>query len=174
MLALLLVLRVLHIVGGVFWAGAAFLMAWFVEPAARMAGDAGSRFMQRLSTAGGFSRAMAAAAGTTVLAGLWLTWIVSDGLQEAFFHTGRGLALGLGMLLGIGAFIVGFVMQNRPLRQLQEIGLAVAAAGGPPSPAQASEMEKRTATVRLGGRIVAVLLVITVILMATARYLPSV
>ncbi|HKY83285.1 MAG TPA: hypothetical protein VJ160_00515 [Anaerolineales bacterium] len=170
---LILFLRIVHIVGGVFWAGGAFIMAWFVEPAVRAAGDDGRRFMQRLGATGRFSSAMAAAAGATVLAGLWLLWIFSSGFLSSFFGTGRGLALGLGMFLGIAAFVVGFVMQNRPMRLMAGIGRTVAAAGAPPTPSQAAEMEKLTGTVRQGGRIVAGLLLVTVILMATARYLPS-
>ncbi len=148
-------------------------MAWFIEPTSRAAGDDGRRFMQRLGASGTFTRALAAAAGATVLAGLWLLWIFSSGFLLAFFETGRGLALGLGTILGIIAFVVGFVMQNRPIRRMASIGRTIATAGGPPAPSQAAEIEKLTGTVRLGGRIVAGVLLITVILMATARYLPS-
>ena len=34
MLTLLLVLRVIHILGGVFWAGSSFLLTGFIEPTA--------------------------------------------------------------------------------------------------------------------------------------------
>lgn len=173
MLTLLLVLRVIHVVGGVFWAGSSFLMAGFIEPAVRSAGDDGRRFMQSFNTHSRFSTVIAATAGATVLAGLWLMWIISAGLSEGFFETGRGLGLGIGMWAAILAFILGFVMQNRPLRWMAAIGSTVAASGGPPSPAQAAEMEKLMGTVRLGGRLVAGLLLIAVVTMATARYWPS-
>jgi len=169
---LLTLLRIAHIVGGVFWAGSSFLMAGFIEPTVRGAGDDGRRFMQRLNSHSRFSAAIAAASGATVLAGLWLMWIVSSGFGAAFFSTGRGGALGIGMWAALVAFVLGFVMMNRPLRKLAGIGAAAAAAGGPPSPAQMAEMEKLTGTVRLGGRLVAVLLLIAVALMAGARYLP--
>jgi uncharacterized membrane protein len=172
MLTLLLVLRVIHILGGVFWAGSSFLMTGFIEPTVRAAGDDGRRFMQRFNATSRFSTLIAAAAGLTVLAGLWLMWIVSGG-SEAFFQTGRGLGLTIGMLAGIIAFILGFVMQNRPLRLMAAIGGVVAAAGGPPSAAQTAEMERLMGTVRLGGRLVAGLMLIAVVTMATARYWPS-
>lgn len=172
MLTLLLVLRVIHILGGVFWAGSSFLMTGFIEPTVRAAGDDGRRFMQRFNATSRFSTLIAAAAGLTVLAGLWLMWIVSGG-SEAFFQTGRGLGLTIGMLAGIIAFILGFVMQNRPLRLMAAIGGVVAAAGGPPSAAQSAEIERLMGTVRLGGRLVAVLLLVSVVTMATARYWPS-
>jgi uncharacterized membrane protein len=173
MLTLLLVLRVLHILGGVFWAGSSFLLTGFVEPTVRAAGDDGARFMQRLSAGSRFSTAIAAAAGITVLAGLWLMWIISDGFSEAFFATGRGIALNLGMWLGLVAFVLGFVMQNRPIRRMTAISREVAAAGAPPTPAQAAELTRLSGRARLGGRLVAGLLLLTVILMAVARYVPS-
>ena len=172
MLTLLLVLRVIHILGGVFWAGSSFLLTGFIEPTVRASGDDGRRFMQRFNSQSSFSTVVAAAAGATVLAGLWMLWIVSGG-SAAFFETGRGLGLTIGMLAGILAFILGFVMQNRPLRRMAAIGGVVAASGGPPSAAQAATMETLMGTVRLGGRLVAVLLLISVVTMATARYWPS-
>jgi len=172
MLTLLLVLRVIHILGGVFWAGSSFLMTGFIEPVVRAAGDDGRRFMQRFNATSRFTTVIAAAAGATVVAGLWMMDIVSAG-SSAFFETGRGLGLTIGMLAGILAFILGFVMQNRPLRRMAAIGSTVAASGGPPTPAQATQLENLMGTVRLGGRLVAGLLLITVVTMATARYWPS-
>jgi uncharacterized membrane protein len=172
MLTLLLVLRVIHILGGVFWAGSSFLMTGFIEPTVRSAGDDGRRFMQRFNSQSRFSTVIAVAAGATVLAGLWMIWIVSAG-SAAFFETGRGLGLTIGMLAGILAFILGFVMQNRPLRRMASIGGEIAAAGRPPTPEQVATMEKLMGTVRLGGRLVAALLLVSVVTMATARYWPS-
>lgn len=173
MVSLLIVLRIIHIVTGTFWAGGSFVMTGYVEPTVRAAGDDGRRFMQRLGATSGFSRAMAVAAGSNVLAGLWLLWIVSDGYRPAFFEAGRGLALGLGMLTGIAAFVVGFALQNRSIRRMTALGQAIAASGKPPSPEQTAEMAQHNERVRLGGRIVSALLLVTVGLMAAARYLPS-
>jgi uncharacterized membrane protein len=173
MVTLLLILRLVHILAGVFWAGASFMMTWFIEPAVRASGEDGRRFMQRLAASGRFGRAMATAGGASVLAGLWLMWILGDTLGTEFFETGRGLALSLGMVLGIAAFVVGMMMQNRSTRRMAAIGREIATAGGPPSPAQAAEMEKLSATVRRGGQIVSILLLVTVVLMAVSRYIPS-
>jgi hypothetical protein len=173
MLVLLLILRVIHILGGVFWAGSSFLMTAFVEPTVRGAGDDGRRFMGRFAAQSGFTTAMLIAASATVAAGLWLWWIVSDGLSRAWLETGRGAGLTIGIVAASIAYVVGYVMQNRSIRRLVAIGGRVAASGGPPSPEQAAEMTRLTDTVRKGGRIVMVLLLIAVTLMATARYLPS-
>jgi uncharacterized membrane protein len=172
MLTLLLVLRVVHILGGVFWAGSSFLLTGFIEPTVHAAGDEGRRFMQRFNAGNRISKVIAAAAGSTVLAGLWLMWIVSGG-SDAFFQTGRGLGLTIGMLAAILAFILGFVMQNRPMRRMASLGGEISASGQPPTPEQGAAMERLMDTARLGGRLVAGLLLITVVTMATARYWPS-
>lgn len=173
MLVLLLILRIVHILGGVFWAGSSFLMAGYVEPTIRASGDDGRRFMQRFASQSGFSMSMLIAASATVIAGYWMWWIVSDGLSRAWLETGRGTGLTIGILAASVAFVVGYVMQNLSIRKLMAIGGKVAASGGPPSPEQAAEMARLTGTVRRGGRIVSALLVLAVIMMATARYLPS-
>lgn len=47
----LIVPRLIHIGSGVFWAGAAVMIAAFLEPTVRAAGPEGGRFMQRLAAA---------------------------------------------------------------------------------------------------------------------------
>jgi uncharacterized membrane protein len=173
MVTLLTVLRVVHIVGGVFWAGSSFVMAGFIEPTVHAAGDDGRRFMQQFSARSRFSPAVAAAAGATVLSGLWLMWIFYTQLGEVFFQTSRGLSLTLGMLFSLVAFVLGMVMINRPLRQLAKMGAAAAGSGAPPTPEQGAQMGKLAGTARLGGRLVAVLLLFAVAFMAAGRYLPS-
>ena len=42
---LVLVLRLLHIISGVFWAGSTMLAVFFVEPTAKAFGAAGERFL---------------------------------------------------------------------------------------------------------------------------------
>ena len=45
----LVALRLIHIVAGSFWVGAALMLAVFVEPTVRAVGPAGGQFMQKLS-----------------------------------------------------------------------------------------------------------------------------
>ena len=44
----MIVLRLIHIIAGVFWVGTAFLIAWFLMPAQRATGMAGMTFVEEL------------------------------------------------------------------------------------------------------------------------------
>ena len=58
----MIVLRLIHIVTGVFWVGGSFLLLSYIVPAADAAGPAGGQFMQRLMQRG-LTRAGTAAGG---------------------------------------------------------------------------------------------------------------
>jgi uncharacterized membrane protein len=166
-----LVLRLVHIFAGVFWAGSAMALAGFFEPAIRRSGPEGGRVMQNLATHTRYSMAMGISAALATLAGLWLFWIDSGGLNPAWLSTGTGLTLTIGGAAGIAAAVIGFTVQFRSSRRLERLGEEIARLGGPPTTAQAQELQRRQATLRAGGRWVALLLVVTVVAMATARYL---
>ncbi len=68
---LIVTLRVIHVGGGVFWAGAVWVLARFVEPTAAAAGPEGGRYLQRFAGSG-YTQAVMVAGLVTVLAGLGL------------------------------------------------------------------------------------------------------
>jgi hypothetical protein len=167
---LILVLRIIHIGSGVFWAGSAMLAASFIEPTVRKSGPDGAKFMQALARAG-YARAMFGAGILTVLAGLSLYWIASGGLRLAWITTPQGLTLGLGGLTAITALGVGYFVQFRTIGRLQALGGQVQAAGGAPTPEQGAEMAAAAATLRSAGVWNAGLLGFTVLCMAAAQEL---
>jgi len=57
-----LALRLLHIGGGVLWAGGVFILAGFIEPTVRALGSDASKFMQRFAGQSGFTQALSIAA----------------------------------------------------------------------------------------------------------------
>lgn len=66
---LMIVMRFIHIVAGVFWVGAAFVVVRFILPTASAAGPAGGQFMQQLLRSG-FTRAVIGAGVLNVPRGL--------------------------------------------------------------------------------------------------------
>jgi hypothetical protein len=164
-----LVLRVLHVGGGVFWAGATFVFAGFIEPTAGAAGQDGARFLQRLA-GGGYPPTMAVAGLTAVLAGIALLWIDSGGFQPAFMGSPLGVALSIGGACGIVAAVLGIGLSARNAMRLQRVAAAIEAQKGSPSSEQLAQVAAIQGQLRLGGRLTAWLLGVTVICMAIARY----
>lgn len=66
----LLSLRIIHILSGVFWAGATWLLAGWVAPAVELSGPAGKTLMQNLASKRRLSEALAVAGLLSVGSGL--------------------------------------------------------------------------------------------------------
>src|SRR5574341_1318324 len=99
----MVVLRLIHIGAGVFWAGGAIVVARFVIPSVQDAGPEGAKVVQALQKHG-LMTALPVAAVLTMLAGFILYWRVSGGFAAQWSRTPTGMVLGLGALASIVAF----------------------------------------------------------------------
>jgi hypothetical protein len=165
----MLVMRVLHILLGVFWAGTLIFSAIYLQPSMRDAGPDAAKVSAGLMRRR-FLDVMPMVALITILSGLWLYWRVSGGFQPAYMRSVTGMTIGFGGAAAIAAFATG-VLVMRPA-VLRAGALAEAAAQGP-----ASERDAQLATAMalrmraaLAGKAVAALLVIAVVAMSIARY----
>lgn len=166
-----IVLRILHIFGGVFWAGTTFLFTGYLGPAIMAAGPEGSKFLQALLNQTRFLKVISAASGVTVLSGLLLYWRASGGLRPAWMSTGTGLGLTLGGLAGLAAFAIALGVQNRAGRRLARLGREVQASGGIPTPEQGAQMQAAAGAIRRGGQWSSIVLILSILGMAAAQYL---
>jgi uncharacterized membrane protein len=166
-----LVLRFIHIVGGVFWVGAVFLMVGFIFPTVRETGPAGGRFMQELMQRRRLPVFMNTAAGLTMLSGFILMGRLVSATDGAWMETRTGMTFAIGGLAAILAAIIGGAFAGRGGRRLAKLGEAIQASGGPPSAEQAAEMGRLQTRMGKAMRAVAALLFVAVTTMATARYL---
>ena len=169
--ALMVVLRLIHIICGVFWAGTAMASAWFILPASRAMGQPGGAFMQQLMFRQKLRVYVAAAMGLTVLSGLTMyirMWMITDGAWNA---SRMGMTLGAGALAGIIAGALGGTAVGKYGQRLMDLGTAVQASGGPPTDDQRREIESLQGKMYSTFRVIAVLLLIAVAAMASARYL---
>jgi uncharacterized membrane protein len=167
---MMIVLRVLHILSGVFWAGAVFFVAGFLMPSIRASGPAGGQVMYQMVAVRKYPIVAMIAAIVTILSGLAMYWrniSVSDG---AFARSTSGMTYGIGAIAGIIAVTIGMTVLSPSTKRLSAIGDAVKAAGGPPSAEQASEMSRLQGRIGLAAKTVSVLLLIAVITMAIGRY----
>ena len=159
------ILRVLHIVSGILWAGGALVLYFFIAPTIGATGDAGKQFIGHLMGKTRFTVFMTTVGVITVLAGTVLYGIDSNWFQSAWMKTGAGIGFGIGAATGILAFIFGFM--------LGQTNNALAALGaqmqGKPTPEQMSALgalQKRQAMV---SRWNAIFIIIAIFFMASAR-----
>jgi len=166
----LLILRLLHIGCGITWAGTVIFVAFFLDPAVKSSGPDGTRFMQQLAKTNRFPIVMMLLAIITVLAGTLLIWRVSGGLQTVWLSTKNGKVLTTGGALAIIAFLIGFTISRPVSCKIAKIGNAVAMAGGPPTPVQLDELVMLGKRLSSASKIIAYLLIFTIVGMSIFRY----
>lgn len=166
---LLVLLRVVHVVGGVFWAGAVLFVVHFLEPAVRDAGPDGARVMQALQKRR-YLDVIPAVALLTVVSGFWLYWRVFGRFHPGPGASGAELWLGVGGLASVVALVIGMaVMRPSSVR----VGrLAAELAQAPPERREAigAELARVRGRLRVAGRWMAALLGIAILCMAVGRY----
>ena len=168
----LLVLRFVHIVASVCWAGGALIFFFFVEPTAKALAPMGSQFVQHMVTKRRYSIFMAMASTLTVLSGALLIWQIAGGRWLDYMSTGPGLGFVLGSVVGALVYLVGMFGVKPRADRMAKIGQEIQAAGGPPMPQQGAELHKLDKEMSTLGLIDIVLVAVSLTLMATARYWP--
>jgi uncharacterized membrane protein len=165
-----IMLRLVHILAGIFWVGAIFLIAGFLMPTARSSGPEGGRFMQHLMLRRRLSVFLGLAMLLTVLSGLTMYARVAAATQGAWASTPPGIGYGLGGLAAILGAIIGGAISGPAARRMATIGQQVSPAGAL-STEQQAEMRRLQARAAVGSRVTAGLLAIAAGVMAIARYL---
>lgn len=163
-----IVLRLIHILAGIFWVGAAVLMAAFITPAAQAIGPEGGKFMQFLLGKLRLSNAISLSAILTVLAGIALYWRDSVGLQPAWILAPTGFIFTIGAVAGIIAAILGGTVTAPTAARMDALAKEMQSAGGPPKPEQMARLQKLQMRMGQAGVWGAVLLVLSAAAMAIA------
>lgn len=171
MIVELLVLRFVHVVGGILWVGSALFTSLFLMPALAAAGPAaaGPVFAQlakrRLMTF------MPVVAILTVLSGLRLLMLVSAGNAAVYFATRSGQAFAIAGAAAILAFLVGMAFARPSAMRAGKLSASLANAPESERPhlTRALEAERRRGA--LATNVSMSLLIIGAGGMALARYL---
>jgi hypothetical protein len=141
----------------------------FVEPTVKELGPQGGPFMAHMNEKRKLPVIISISAILTVLAGLILYWRDSDGFDPDWITSAPGLALTVGGLAAIAAFVIGIGVVRPRVERLGALGGAMATA--PPTQQQVQEMTSLQGTLRSISILNIVLLTIAVIAMASARFL---
>lgn len=161
------VVRFIHIIAGIVWAGGAILMNLVIGPAIGATGETGRQFAGHLMSKTPFLKIMLGSGLTTVLAGTYLYGVNSNWFSSGWMMSGQGIGFGIGAVTGIAALIFGFMTGN--------INGALAALGaqiqGKPTDEQMSAMtvlRKRQVFATAANMIC---IIISITMMASARFL---
>lgn len=167
---LLNLLRLVHVVAGILWAGAAISYLFFVKPSVKAIGPVGPNFMQNMTQRRKYPAFMMSTSLLTVLAGGALFWFISGGLNLAWVKSGVGLGFTTGSLASLAAFLIGATAIGPTSGQIGALGGQIAASGKGPTPEQAVKMQSLEKKLATAENVEFVLLVIALLTMATARY----
>ena len=165
----IIILRILHIGFGIFWAGSAIFFATYLMPSLKATGPDGVKFMQALGKSGYPIAAMISAI-ITVVAGFLLIWKLSGGFQPEWFRSWYARVLTSGATLALIAFIIGFTINRPGAARMNKISATIAAQGGGPTPEQMAEMMAIRKRISSATNYIAVLLAVAVIGMSIFRY----
>jgi uncharacterized membrane protein len=166
----LLVLRVAHVVGAIFWAGSILFVVDFLQPALRAAGPDGMKVLVALRRRRYFE-ALPLFALLTLASGFALNY-----RDFHRFHPGPGaggaeLAYGLGALASVVAVVIGLAVMRPSVVRLADLSAEWLAAPAERRAALDGEIGRLRARGKLAGRLVVVCLTIAMVTMAIARYL---
>jgi hypothetical protein len=166
-----LVLHVLHITFGAIWVGGVVVMGFFVAPSAMATRPESSKFMQHLTGPAKLPIFFMIASWITILCGLAMYAPATGNLDAGVMRTPRGIAISLGALFAIGAFLEGAIVTGPTAEKLGKLGAAIAASGKGPTPEQQQQAQTLQTKLTRVARRGAMLLLTTVALMASARWL---
>jgi uncharacterized membrane protein len=169
--AIMILLRLIHIVSGVFWAGTVMVIAWFLLPSAQALGQPGGAFMQQLMFRQRLRMFLLGAMVLTILSGLTMYGWLAMETDGAWARSKTAMVLGVGAVAAIIAGGIGGGVVGHLGKKMMELGAAIQASGNPPTDAQKAELESYQRRMRSAFRIVAILVLIATIAMASARYL---
>lgn len=162
--AFILLARAVHILGGVFWAGSTFLLTWVIFPiGARHAAEGAGRWVGMIGRKAGPISGISAL--LTILTGIYLMMALHPHDTSA-----SGLVLQVGAVAAVLSFFVGFFVGRPAGQKLLQLNEQQSSASSPIELAQREALRKRAA---MSSIVVATLLGLAVLAMATFRYVQA-
>ena len=167
----MVVMRTIHILSGVFWAGTLMFFAWMLEPAIRAVGPDGGRVMKALQERH-YLTIMPIIAILTVVSGLVMFWYLSGRLDPGWMGTSYGMSLSMGGAVSIVAAVIGLGVMRPAALRVGRLGAALQQTSDDGERERIQgEMQSLRLRARTSARWVAAMLAVAVVTMAVARYL---
>jgi uncharacterized membrane protein len=167
----MMVLRIIHIVGGAMWVGGAVFVARFLLPSVIEAGPAGGAVMEGVGNKRKFPIYMMLLMITTLLSGFSMMYYVSGGFGHDWFQSRMGHGIMIGAASAIAAAVVGIAMNMPVAKKMMAHVATMKAQGSPPTPEQMAKLAGFQNSLLRASRVVAFLLLVAIAFMAIARYM---
>lgn len=162
--ALILLARAIHILGGVFWAGSTFLLTWVIFPIGALhAADGAGRWVGTIGRRAGPISGISAL--LTVLSGVYLMLVLHPGDRSA-----SGMVLQAGAVAAVLSFFVGFFVGRPAGQKLVQLVEQQSSIPSSAELAQRASLQKRAA---ISSKLTAALLGLAVLAMALFRYVQA-
>jgi uncharacterized membrane protein len=169
---LLLALRLIHILAGIFWVGGVAVVAAFVLPSSRALGPGGGPMMNQLAQVRKLPLRLLIAGWVTVLSGVALYMRASSlAGGPPWYNSAPGRVFGFGGLVGIVVVLMGTFANLPTARRMNAIATQMQAGGA--TPELSTEMQRLQGRLKRLTEIAAGLLLLAAAAMAVARYWPS-
>ena len=166
---LILVLRLIHVVTGVFWVGTVVFVAAFLFPSLLEAGPDAAKVAAGLMKRR-FLDIVPGIAALTLLSGLWLYWKDAGGLHGTFMQSAMGITLAIGAVFAIVGFSLGVSIMRPSMLKAAQLTQAAAGMASPAREQQLGQAQALRLRAGATGQVVAWLLLLAAACMAVARY----
>ena len=167
---LFLSVRVLHILLGATWLGAAVVVSFFLLPAIEQAGPDGGKVVAGMIRRK-FDKFIPSIGGMTVLTGFYLYWHFTGGFDPVVSAGMGARVFGAGGILGTIALILAGSVVAKNMRKvvalMKQASETADAHTRAPLLEQAGQLRRKAGA---AGKIVALLLIVTIVLMALGHY----
>lgn len=165
---LMIFLRVLHVIAGIYVAGSYLFLVPILEPKLKRLGPpiqspVMRALMPTLLLVNGISFIILLGTGVA------MTLITRSGALNSLFVTGWGWAIIIGLVVTVAAAIVGFGMMAPTGMRMEKIGRGIE--GRAPNPEERQQLGRLSARVETLSRINFVLILVALATMIASRYL---
>lgn len=167
----LLVLRLVHVLGGIFWVGSLIFTSFFLMPVLRSSPAVAGQVMAGLQKRRLFTL-LPIVALLTIVSGIRLLWIASVGFSDAYLSTSTGRTFSASAVGAIVAFLLSLLVSRPGFVRVGRLGATLATTTDEAARQRISgEMQRLSRRVTIANGIVAALLLLAAAGMATARYM---
>lgn len=169
--AYMVTFRIIHIVSAILWVGSGVFFVAFVGPTFQAFGPEGGKFFAHLVRQRKATTFFVIVSTLTVVAGAFLYWRDSSGLDPAWMQTSVGVGFTVGAIAGIAAWLLVLLVLTPTVNRLLEFGGRIAGGSSPPSQELMTALQATQSRQKRVSYIIVTLILIAAVAMATARYL---